>query len=78
MQSGNPKIVELHLLIARLERLSVDSHWAHRAAGMRGGLLKALDDLEAGKPAPDELDAVLTQSYRILIRAAREIPAQEE
>ena len=78
MQSGNPKIVELHLLIARLERLSVDSHWAHRAAGMRGGLLKALEDLEAEKPAPDELDAILAQSYRILIRAAREISAREE
>ena len=78
MQSGNPKLVELRRLIARLERLSVDSHWAHRAAGMRGGLLKALDDLEAGKPALDELDAILTQSYRILIQAAREIPAREE
>lgn len=78
MQPGNPKIVELRLLIARLERLSVDSHWAHRAAGLRGGLLKALDDLEAGKPAPDELAVVLAQSYRVLIRAAREIPAREE
>ncbi|MFA5835616.1 MAG: hypothetical protein WC837_01550 [Bellilinea sp.] len=78
MQPGNPKIVELRLLIARLERLSVDSHWAHRAAGMRGGLLIALGDLEAGKPAPDELAVVLAQSYRVLIRAAREIPAREE
>lgn len=78
MQPGNPKIVELRLLIARLERLSVDSHWAHRAAGLRGGLLKALDDLEAGKPAPDELAVVLAQSYRVLIGAAREIPAREE
>lgn len=78
MQPGNPKIVELRLLIARLERLPVDSHWAHRAAGVRGGLLKALEELEAGKPVPDELAAVLTQSYRILVRAAREIPAREK
>ncbi|MHB0988679.1 MAG: hypothetical protein ACYC3P_08460 [Bellilinea sp.] len=78
MQPGNPKIIELRQLIARLERLSVDSHWAHRAAGMRGGLLKALEDLEAEKPEPDELAAILAQSYQILIRAAREIPAREE
>ncbi len=78
MQPGNPIILELRQLIARLERLSVDSHWAHRAAGMRGGLLKALEDLEAEKPAPDELDAILAQSYQILIQAAREIPAREE
>ncbi|MHB8857594.1 MAG: hypothetical protein ACYC6K_13345 [Bellilinea sp.] len=78
MQPGNPKITELRLLIARLERLSIDSHWAHRAAGMRGRLLKALDDLEAGKSAPDELAVVLAQSYRVLIRAAREIPARIE
>ena len=78
MQPGNPKIIELRQLIARLERLSVDSHWAHRAAGMRGGLLNVLGELEAGKPAPDELAAILAQSYRILEQAAREIPAQEE
>ena len=78
MQPENPKTIEVHQLIARLERLSVDSHWAHRAAGVRGGLLKALEELEAGKPVPDELAAVLTQSYRILVRAAREIPAREE
>ena len=78
MQPENPKTIEVHQLIARLERLSVDSHWAHRAAGVRGGLLKALEELEAGRPVPDELAAVLTQSYRILVRAAREIPAREE
>ena len=78
MQPGNPKIIELRQLIARLERLSVDSHWAHQAAGMRGGLLIALGDLEAGKPEPDELAAILAQSYQILIQAAREIPAREE
>ena len=33
----------------RLERVSVDSYWAHRASGVRGGLLKALEKVEAGQ-----------------------------
>ena len=78
MQPGNPKIAELRQLIARLERLSVDTQWAHRAAGLRGGLLKALEELETGKPAPDELAAILAKSYQILVQAAREIPARDE
>ncbi len=77
MTPENQKIAELRQLIARLERLSVDSHWAHRAAGLRGGLLKALEDLAAGNPAPEGLDALVTKSFQVLVQAAREIPAQE-
>jgi len=71
------KLTELRQLITRLERLSVDSHWAHRAAGLRGGLLKAMQDLEAGNPPPEDLDAFVTNSYRVLEQAAREIPASD-
>ncbi len=36
------------LLVARLERLSADSIWAHRASGARGELLRWLEYCDAG------------------------------
>ena len=33
------------LLLARLERVSVDSYWAHRASGIRGHCLRLLKNL---------------------------------
>ena len=48
MQS--PQSIQLiKLLLMRLERVSVDSYWAHRASGVRGGLLRALEKIEAGQ-----------------------------
>ena len=32
----------IQLLLSRLERISADSIWAHRASGIRGALLKYL------------------------------------
>ena len=40
------------LLLSRLERISVDSYWAHRASGVRGALFRALEMLENGSPDP--------------------------
>jgi hypothetical protein len=63
----------IKLLLERLERVSVDSYWAHRASGIRGGLLKLLEELEKGTPAgqanPSEL---ISSAFDILTRAARE------
>ena len=70
-----PTLDELYQLIACLERLSADSGWAHRAAGLRGCLLNALVEIEAGNAPPEGLPGWMEQSYAILIRAAREIPA---
>ena len=72
MQS--PETVQLlHMLLARLERVSVDSYWAHRASGVRGSLLRAVEALEAGQPvSAPVLQQVLDQGFRILERAARE------
>ncbi len=63
----------LQLLLTRLERVSVDSYWAHRASGVRGSLLRALERLEAGESVSTAgLESVLDQGFRILERAARE------
>jgi hypothetical protein len=39
----------IELLLLRLERISVDSFWAHRASGVRGALLKELEKMETGE-----------------------------
>jgi acyl-coenzyme A thioesterase PaaI-like protein len=64
-------------LAARLERLSADSTWAHRASGVRGSLLRWLDEY-ADNPAPtageqQQLDILVTRAFEILTQAAREI-----
>jgi len=63
----------LQLVLARLERVSVDSYWAHRASGVRGSLLRALERLEAGETVSERgLKDVLRQGFAILERAAQE------
>ncbi|RMF48983.1 MAG: hypothetical protein D6755_03010 [Anaerolineae bacterium] len=61
------------LLIYRLERLSADSPWAHRAGGLKVALLRQIDALQRGEPAP-LLDALLEECHALLSAAAREIP----
>ncbi len=67
------RLQELRTLIDRLERLSADSAWAHRAAGLRGSLLYALENLENGKEPPLALADWIGQSFAILVKAAREV-----
>lgn len=61
-------------LSRRLERLSADSHWAHRASGLRGALLRSLDELEARpeivSQSAVEFDQLLEQCRYILVKAA--------
>ena len=64
-------------LATRLERLSADSTWAHRASGVRGALLRWLDEY-ADEPAPaasdlQQLNLLVTRAFEILTQAAREI-----
>ena len=72
MQS--PQQIQLvSLLLMRLERVSVDSYWAHRASGVRGGLLRALEKIEAGQSVDEsELKRLIDQGFQILERAAQE------
>lgn len=63
----------IRLLLARLERISVDSYWAHRASGVRGSLLKALEEVETQQlPNHKALESLCQVGFRILERAARE------
>jgi hypothetical protein len=68
------------LLISRLERLSADSHYAHRASGLRGSLLRFLEQVElsnqAGVPLPiptQQVEETLALGFDILEKAAREV-----
>lgn len=74
---NEPSIQQAQQLIARLERLSADSVWAHQASGLRNALLRTLEQLETGrrptwKPVR-RLDQLIEQGYMILENAAREI-----
>ena len=72
MQS--PQSIQLtKLLLMRLERVSVNSYWAHRASGVRGGLLRALEKIEAGQSIDEsELKRLMDQGFQILEQAAHE------
>jgi hypothetical protein len=63
----------IRLLLARLERISADSYWAHRASGVRGSLLRVLEKLEAGRPVQtSRLDVLMANGFDILEKAAIE------
>lgn len=67
----------LRMLVSRLERLSADSRWARRASGLRGNIIKVLEEAETGKVAQVRLDLLIDRSFEILNEAAREIPDME-
>lgn len=61
-----------------LERISVDSHLAHRASGVRVALLRSIDRLDArdgeiNTARAAALEALVEQGYSILENAAKEL-----
>ncbi len=70
-----------HTLLLRLERLSADSYWAHRASGTRGSLIKCVVAIETtlGKQKDpsqgnwNQLRNLIDKGFWILEQAAREI-----
>ena len=71
-------IENLELIASRLERLSVDSTYAHRASGYRGNILRYLDRLRIEPDLISQIELenmrqLTDQAFRILIAAAREI-----
>lgn len=60
------------MLTDRLERISADSVWAHRASGVRGSLLRLLEEAEEGRPPdPQTLSLIVTTALHILTQAAK-------
>jgi hypothetical protein len=63
----------IEMLLSRLERISADSHMAHRAAGVRSALAREQERLKAGQPPrDDQVDALVQLGFRILEAAGRE------
>lgn len=63
----------IRTLLSRLEHLNVDSRLAHRASGIRRGLLGILQDWEEGRPVdPLRLKDHIQASLDLLNRAGRE------
>ena len=57
------------VLIARLERLSADSYWAHRASGVRGSLLHWMENSQGDVGRGQDL---IKHGFEVLEKAARE------
>lgn len=71
------RLYNARLLVQRLERLSADSVWAHRASGVRASLHKSLSRIQEGKEL-DKLDPLIAQGFDILQKAAKEVPDPED
>ena len=70
-QSAN-LIKQAKLIIPRLEKITPDSSWAHRASGCRGTLIRLMSDREDNAADTDRLWQALKQSYYLLEQAAKE------
>jgi hypothetical protein len=66
-------------LVDRLEHLSVDSTYAHRASGVRGSLLGIVERLEEGgtfsREDQQRMEQLVEYGFEILEQAAREVGA---
>ena len=73
MDSPEPNDKLIRLLLARLERISADSYWAHRASGVRGALVRLLVQIEMGEAIdPMSLQTNLSVGFEVLKHAAEE------
>jgi len=72
------------ILIARLERISVDSHWAWRASGMRRSLLRCLAEIEDAQTTESQTEGgtrlaeLITHGFMIVESAAHEMRNYKE
>jgi hypothetical protein len=73
MEPSEPNEKIIRMLLPRLERISVDSYWAHRASGVRGALTKLLDHMERGEAIdPESVRTNILIGFEILKEAAAE------
>ena len=72
MSDPQPDIKLIRMLLERLERTPADSPWAHRASGVRGALMKMLEQMELGDAIdPVTLREDMSIGFQILKEAAR-------
>jgi hypothetical protein len=72
MSIQQPDLKLIRILTDRLERISADSIWAHRASGVRGALLRILDQAyETYPPDPSVIADTISTAFKILERAAK-------
>lgn len=57
------------MLIARLERISADSYWAHLASGLRGSLIRWV---EIGGKEDAQISELISRGFELLERAAQD------
>ncbi|MEJ2710224.1 MAG: hypothetical protein P8074_21620 [Anaerolineales bacterium] len=69
----NERIELARFLISRLERISADSYWAHQASGVRGALLRCLEQGECQQS--ERLGKLIDGGFKLLEQAARELRA---
>ena len=72
-------ILQARILVQRLERLSADSIWAHRASGVRAALDKYLARIKVGDGYnPGDLETLIQRGFYTLEKAAQEIPTPDD
>jgi hypothetical protein len=60
LDDDNNHLVDIaFILMLRLERLSAYSSWAHRASGVRGSLLKQLDEINCIRAIGDDSQIIM-------------------
>lgn len=59
----------IEMLVTRLERLSADSYWAHQASGVRGSLLRIIENERMDSP---QAASLVDKGFEYLEKAARE------
>lgn len=63
----------VRMVLARLERVTADSYWAHRASGIRGALLKTQQAIEDGRTVNlRQVERLVRAAFDILERAGKE------
>jgi hypothetical protein len=69
-------------LVDRLEHLSADSTYAHRASGLRGSLLRTIERIEVGERMSSQekaqLEELTSYGFEIIELAAKEIGAKRK
>ena len=73
MEDFQPDKQLVQMLLIRLERISADSYWAHRACGLRGALLEIQQSLEEGRPVnPIQMEKQIQSGFELLAKAGKE------